>query len=90
MGDNTTPSNFKRRDVVFQPLAPMNGVYKAQKVSSSTSPKRDASSETSSDDFHTTYGDHDLNGMDRHMLGMLESPDISQAEANQHFNNYFK
>jgi hypothetical protein len=31
-----------------------------------------------------------LNGMDRHMLGMLESNDITQSEANQHFNNYFQ
>jgi hypothetical protein len=89
-GDVVVPSKFSRRPAPFKPLGNMNSVFKAQRVSSSTSPSRDASSETTSDDYHTAYGDHDLSGMDRHMLGMLESNDISQSEANQHFTNYFK
>jgi hypothetical protein len=28
--------------------------------------------------------------MDRHMLGMLESPDISAAEADSYFDSYFR
>jgi hypothetical protein len=89
-GDVVVPSKFSRRPAPFKPLGNMNSVFKAQRVSSSTSPSRDASSETTDDTAQTMYGEHGMSGMDRHMLGMLESNDISQSEANQHFNNYFQ
>lgn len=90
--DGSIPAKSKQKQPIqgFQALTNTQGRFKPQRVSSSTTPSSRGDSEATSDDFHTTYGDHELSGMDRHMLGMLESPDISQSEANQHFNNYFK
>ena len=64
---------------------------KSVRVSSSTTPSRAADSETLSSDPHAAFGalDPELSGADRHFLGMLESDDISDAEADQAFNAYF-
>ena len=75
----------------LQPLGAMAGRFKPTRVSSSTSPSRSGGSETISSDAHTQFGDVDpsLSAADRHFLGMLESDDISDAEADQAFNAYF-
>jgi hypothetical protein len=90
--DGSTPAKSRLKQPIqgFQSLTNIQGRFKPQRVTSSTSPSRQADSEAISDDYQTVYGDHDLNGMDRHFLGMLESDDISQSEANQHFTSYFE
>lgn len=91
-GDVVVPSRFGRRPVEFKPLAPMNSVFKATRVSSSTTPSRRGDSETLSDNPQTEYGavDPNLSAQDRHFIGMLEDTSISDAESDAYFNSYFK
>jgi hypothetical protein len=88
-GEVSVPSKFGRRPVKFQPLTEMNGVYKATRVSSSTTPKGVASSDTQSNDAQTVYGEHGMSGQERHFMSMLESSDITAAEADSYFDSYF-
>jgi hypothetical protein len=113
--DGSTPAKSKQKQPIqgFQSLTNVQGRFKPQRVSSSTTPSRQGSSEAVSDDAQTVYGgiattyggiattyggiattygaaDVQMTGMDRHMLGMLESPDISAAEADSYFDSYFR
>jgi hypothetical protein len=75
----------------MQPLTEMSGVYRAQRVSSATTPSRRADSETTSDDAHTQFGALGLqmSGEARHLMTLLESPDVSDAEAEGVIDSYF-
>jgi hypothetical protein len=98
--DGSTPAKSKQKQPIqgFQSLTNVQGRFKPQRVSSSTTPSRQGSSEAVSDDAQTVYGgiattygaaDVQMTGMDRHMLGMLESSDITAAEADSYFDSYF-
>jgi hypothetical protein len=69
----------------------MNGVFRPVRVSSTTSPSRLGGSEVESEDGPTVYGtiDPSLSGRDRHMILMLEDTDISTADSDRYFNEYF-
>jgi hypothetical protein len=88
-GEVSVPSKFGRRPVEFKPLTAMNGVYKATKVSSSTTPTRAADSDTLSNEAQTAYGELGLSGAERHFMSLLESPDISTDQANNYLNDYY-
>jgi hypothetical protein len=88
-GTDLKPSRFGRRPVKFQPLTEMNGVYKATRVSSSTTPTRAADSDTLSNEAQTAYGELGLSGEERHFMSMLESPDITTEQANTYINDYY-
>lgn len=88
-GTDLKPSKFGRRPVEFKPLTAMNGVYKATRVSSTTSPSRPGASDTLSNEAQTAYGELGLSGAERHMMSMLESPDISTDQANTYLNDYY-
>jgi hypothetical protein len=91
-GENTSPhaKQWKERGGI-QPLTEMSGVYRAQRVSSSTTPSRRGDSETTSDDAQTQFGQAcpSLSGEAKHFLGLLEDPSISDAEGQEAFDNYF-
>jgi hypothetical protein len=74
-----------------QPLGDMQSVFKPVRCTSSTTTSRLGDSETESDDGPTGYGqvDPSLSGRDRHMILMLEDTDISTADSDRYFNEYF-
>jgi hypothetical protein len=74
-----------------QPLGDMHSVFKPVRCSSSTTPSRLGDSETESDDGPTGYGqvDPSLSGKDRHFITLLEDTDISTADSDRYFNEYF-
>ena len=89
-GEVSVPSKLSRRPTPFQPLGNMNSVFRATKVSSSTTPTRAADSDTLSNDAQTVYGEHGMSGQDIHFMSMLESSDITATEADNYFDSYFQ
>jgi hypothetical protein len=89
--DGSIPAKSKQKQPIkgFQSLTAVQGRFKPQRVTSSTTASLQANSEAMSDEAQTAYGELGLSGQDRHMLAMLESPDISTAEANQHLQSYY-
>jgi hypothetical protein len=75
----------------FKPLGNVGAVVRPQRVSSSTTPSRRGDSETLSNDPQTVYSSEEfsLSGEERHFMSMLESSDISAAEADTYFDSYF-
>jgi hypothetical protein len=92
-GENTSPhaKQWKERTNGVQPLGVMGSRFKPTRVASSTTPSKAGGSETVSSDAQTQFGQAcpSLSGQDRHFLGLLEDPSISDAEGQEAFDNYF-
>jgi hypothetical protein len=90
-GEVSVPSKFGRRPMEFKPLGNVGAVVRPTRVSSSTTPSRRGDSETQSNDAQTVYGaaDVQMSGQERHFMSMLESSDITAAEADSYFDSYF-
>lgn len=91
-GSTVSPSAKAFKTVgAAKPLGNMNNVCRPVRVSSSTSASRLGGSETTSNVGPTEYGEVNpsLSGQDRHFLSLLESDEITDAQSDQMFSDYF-